>query len=145
MQAASPAEKGELRVAGGRIQLAPGLVISYVPQNPAGLSGDLRTYAKNRGLSLSLFMALLRKMDFSRLQFEEKMEDYSLGQKKKVLIAASLCEQAHLYIWDEPMNYIDIFSRRQIMELIQRYSPTMLLVEHDRDFAHHAATRMAGL
>lgn len=31
------------------------------------------------------------------------------------------------------------------MELIQRYSPTMLLVEHDRDFADHAATRMAGL
>lgn len=90
-------------------------------------------------------MALLRKMDFSRLQFEKKMEDYSLGQKKKVLIAASLCEQAHLYIWDEPMNYIDIFSRRQIMELIQKYSPTMLLVEHDRDFADHAATRMAGL
>ncbi len=145
MQAVLPAEARGLRITGGRIQLAPGLVISYVPQNPAGLSADLRTYAKNRGLSLSLFMALLRKMDFSRLQFEKKMEDYSLGQKKKVLIAASLCEQAHLYIWDEPMNYIDIFSRRQIMELIQRYSPTMLLVEHDRDFADHAATRMAGL
>ncbi len=33
------------------------------------------------------------------------------------------------------MNYIDIFSRGQIAGLIQKYSPTMLLVEHDRAFA----------
>ena len=69
------------------------------------------------------------------------MEDYSLGQKKKVLLAASLSQQAHLYIWDEPMNYIDIFSRDQIAGLIQKYSPTMLLVEHDRAFAEGVSTR----
>ena len=80
-------------------------------------------------------------MDFSRLQFEKPMEDYSLGQKKKVLLAASLSRQAHLYIWDEPMNYIDIFSRGQIAGLIQKYSPTMLLVEHDRAFAEEVSTR----
>ena len=40
------------------------------------------------------------------------------------------------------MNYIDIFSRRQIMELIRKYKPAMLLVEHDRDFADYAATRI---
>ena len=33
--------------------------------------------------------------------FEKKMEDFSAGQKKKVLIAKSLCEQAHLYVWDD--------------------------------------------
>ena len=36
--------------------------------------------------------------------FEKKMEDFSAGQKKKVLIAKSLCEQAHLYVWDEPLR-----------------------------------------
>ena len=70
-------------LAGGRIDLAPGLVLSYVPQDPGGLSGKLRDFARKRGLDLTLFMALLRKMDFSRLQFEKPMEDYSLGQKKK--------------------------------------------------------------
>lgn len=128
-------------LAGGRIDLAPGLVLSYVPQDPGGLSGNLRDFARERGLDLTLFMALLRKMDFSRLQFEKPMEDYSLGQKKKVLLAASLSRQAHLYIWDEPMNYIDIFSRDQIAGLIQKYSPTMLLVEHDRAFAEGVSTR----
>lgn len=51
-----------------------------------------------------------------------------------MLIAGSLCQQAHLYIWDEPLNYIDIGSRMQIETLIRQHMPTMLLVEHDRAF-----------
>ena len=35
-----------------------------------------------------------------------------------MLIAGSLLTQAHLYLWDEPLNYIDVFSRMQLEELI---------------------------
>ena len=126
----------------GKINLAGGLVISYVAQDTSGLAGTLREYARIHEIDETLFLALLRKLDFSRAQFEKRIEDYSQGQKKKVLLAGSLCQKAHLYIWDEPMNYIDIFSRRQIMELIRKYKPAMLLVEHDRDFADYAATRI---
>ena len=59
-----------------------------------------------------------------------------------MLIAKSLCEQAHLYVWDEPLNFIDIYSRRQIEQLIAEYTPTMLLVEHDRVFQDAAATKI---
>ena len=68
------------------------------------------------------------------------MEDYSEGQKKKVLLAASLATPAHLYIWDEPLNYIDVFSRMQIETLLLEYQPTMLFVEHDAAFVRRAAT-----
>ncbi len=83
---------------------------------------------------MHLFLALLRKLDFPRVQFEKDMSCYSEGQKKKVALAASLLTRAHLYIWDEPLNYIDIFSRMQLAELIRTYRPAMLLVEHDRSF-----------
>ena len=69
------------------------------------------------------------------------MACYSEGQKKKVLIARSLCEEAHLYIWDEPLNYIDVFSRLQIEELVSKYRPTLLFVEHDRVFREKTATK----
>lgn len=59
-----------------------------------------------------------------------------------MLIAASLMTPAHLYIWDEPLNYIDVFSRMQIEELIQQFQPTMLLVEHDVQFREKIATRV---
>lgn len=58
-----------------------------------------------------------------------------------MLIAKSLCEHAHLYIWDEPLNYIDLISRIQIEELLLKYQPTILFVEHDRTFSEHIATK----
>ena len=81
-------------------------------------------------------------MDMGREQFEKNMEDFSEGQKKKVLIASSLVTPAHLYIWDEPLNYIDVFSRMQIEKLILEFKPTMLLVEHDVRFREKIATEI---
>lgn len=77
-----------------------------------------------------------------RVQFEKNMEGFSEGQKKKVLIASSLMTPAHLYIWDEPLNYIDVFTRMQIEELLLKYQPTMLLVDHDESFCNRIATRI---
>lgn len=118
----------------GKIEIASGLIISYVPQDSSFLKGNLMEYVRSCDLDTSIFLALLRKLDFGREQFEKNMEEYSAGQRKKVLIARSLCEKAHLYIWDEPLNYIDVFSRMQIEELLKEYRPTILLVEHDKVF-----------
>ena len=52
---------------------------------------------------------------------------------------------AHLYIWDEPLNYIDVFSRKQVEKLIEEFGPTMLVVEHDRRFREKIATRVLDL
>lgn len=126
----------------GTVTTAGGLMISYVSQDTGHLHGTLAEYAEREGIDLSVFLALLRKLDFSRVQFEKPIEDYSGGQKKKVLLAGSLCKQAHLYIWDEPLNFIDVFSRMQLENLILQFRPTMLLVEHDRAFVENVATKV---
>lgn len=125
----------------GELQAASGLLVSYVSQDTSHLRGSLDGYIERIGADESLMKALLRQLDFDRIQFEKNMEEYSEGQKKKVLIAGSISQRAHLYIWDEPLNYIDIFSRMQIEKLIRQYRPTMLLVEHDRFFADECDTR----
>ena len=81
-------------------------------------------------------------MDFPREQFSKDMKEFSEGQKKKVLIASSLITPAHIYIWDEPLNYIDVFSRIQIEKLLNEYMPTMILVEHDVKFKEKIATKI---
>lgn len=121
---------------------AKGLKISYISQDTSGLKGSLREYAIAWGVEESLLKMVLRKLDFSRDQLELPMETFSQGQKKKVLIARSLCEQAHLYLWDEPLNYVDVYSRMQIEELILKFQPTMVLIEHDRVFAEKVADRI---
>ena len=126
----------------GTLETASRLVISYVPQDASGLRGGLRDYAAGYGLDESLFLAILRKLGFERVQFEKDMGDYSAGQKKKVLLARSLCQSAHLYVWDEPLNYIDVLSRIQIEELLQAFRPTLLFVEHDRVFCENIATKV---
>lgn len=125
----------------GTLQIASNLKISYVAQDTSYLRGSLDDYANEMKVDISLFKAILRKMDFSRLHFEKDISTFSEGQKKKVLIARSLCEEAHLYVWDEPLNYIDVFSRIQIEKLILDFSPTILFVEHDATFLDKIATK----
>ena len=66
-------------------------------------------------------------------------------KKKKALIASSLSEKAHILIWDEPLNYVDVISRIQIEELLLKYTPTILFVEHDRAFCETIATHTVRL
>ncbi|EPY2275530.1 Lsa family ABC-F type ribosomal protection protein [Clostridium sporogenes] len=129
----------------GTFRKASQLKISYVSQDTSHLRGNLTDYATDNDIDESLFKAILRKLDFSRVQFEKDMSDFSGGQKKKVLIAKSLCEKAHLNIWDEPLNFIDVISRMQIEELLLEYSPTILFVEHDSEFCKNIATKIVEL
>ena len=129
----------------GVCETASGLVISYVNQDTSQLRGDIPAFCERRNLDRSLFCAILRQLDFDRVQFVKRMEDYSEGQKKKVLLAASLLTPAHLYVWDEPFNYIDVFSRMQIEKLILEYRPTMLFVEHDARFRENVSTKIVNL
>ncbi|MBR5637274.1 MAG: ABC-F type ribosomal protection protein [Pseudobutyrivibrio sp.] len=125
----------------GELSVAPNLVVSYITQDTSHLKGSLKDYASQNGLDYSLLLSILRQLDMSRVQFEKNIEDFSEGQKKKVLIAGSLLTSAHLYIWDEPLNYIDVFSRMQIEKLIEEYQPSMLIVEHDVRFREKLATK----
>ena len=129
----------------GSVQLGSGLVVSCIRQDTGHLQGRLSAYARSYGIDESRFKAILRKLDLPREQLEADMSSFSGGQKKKVLVARSLCEQAHLYIWDEPLNFIDVLSRMQIEQLLLDCRPTLLFVEHDRRFCDAVATRRISL
>lgn len=137
--------RGEPITYTGTIQVSSGLKISYVSQDTSYLKGTLSELADESEIEESLFKTILRKMGFERIQFEKKIETFSEGQKKKVLIAKSLCEKAHLYIWDEPLNFVDLYSRIQIEQLIQKFMPTMIFVEHDKLFRDQIATKIVQL
>ena len=136
---------GEVAADAGRVWRGGGLRISVVPQDASFLRGDLRALARERGADVTQFFTILRKLGFSRTHLEADAAELSDGQKKKALLALSLCESAHLYIWDEPLNYIDALSRVQIEDLILRCQPTLLFVEHDMAFVRRVATRTVRL
>ncbi|AFA47084.1 ribosomal protection-like ABC-F family protein [Acetobacterium woodii] len=121
------------------------LTLSHIPQETGFLKGDLRRYAQDQNLNESLFKTILQKLGFSREQFEKDLASFSEGQKKKVYLARSLCQPAHLYLWDEPLNHIDVLSRIQIETLLLQTPPTMVFIEHDRSFIDQVATKIIEL
>ena len=129
----------------GEVWLGNGLKISYVNQDTSGLRGKLTDFARESGIDESLYLAMLAKLDVPKAQMEKDMSALSAGQKKKVLLARSICEPMHLHIWDEPMNYIDIISRMQIEAVLKEYQPTILFVEHDKAFCENVATKVVEL
>lgn len=124
----------------GSIFKAPGLTISHLEQDASGISGSLDDYAETHGVDPDLMRAILAKLDFSRREFLSGIETYSEGQKKKVMIACSLSKPANLFIWDEPLNFVDILSRVQLEKLLSDNAPAMLLAEHDRYFCENTGT-----
>ena len=118
------------------------LKISYISQKYDWLCGTLIDFAKENNIDQTRFLTMLIKLGFSRNQFDDNIENLSAGQKKKVLIAKSLCEEANLYVWDEPLNYIDVISRIQIEEMLKESEITLIFVEHDNAFIRNISTKI---
>ena len=129
----------------GKINIANDLKISYVSQSTECLNGNLKDFAYANKVDEGIFKAMLVKMGLSQTDFDTNIQDMSEGQKKKVLIAKSISEQANIYIWDEPLNYIDILTREQIEEVILKHKPTLIFVEHDETFIEKVATKIVNL
>ena len=123
----------------GIVNIPKDLKISYIPQTFDNLQGNISNFATENKIEEPLLRSILNKLGFDKNDFSTNIKDMSQGQKKKILIAKSLSEKAHLYIWDEPLNYLDIFSRIQLEELLDTYKPTMIFVEHDISFQNKIA------
>lgn len=102
-------------------------------------------FAQINQIDEGIFKAMLVEMGLLQSNFDTNIQDMSEGQKKKVLIAKSISEQANIYIWDEPLNYIDILTREQIEDRILNCNPTIIFVEHDEKFIEKVATKIINL
>ncbi len=129
----------------GNLNITNELKISYVSQSTENLKGNLKDYARENNVDESIFKAMLSKMGVGNEEFDRDISQMSEGQKKKILIAKSISESANLYVWDEPLNYIDILTRMQIEEAIFRYRPTIIFIEHDETFVNKVATKIIKL
>ena len=129
----------------GTFYRAPGLEQNTVPQQTHHLRGGLRDLARQQQVEESLLLALLRQMGLERRHLERPVEQMSEGQRKKVLLALAFCRPYMLYLWDEPMNYIDVITRMQLEEAVQDSRATMVFVEHDSAFVRHTATKTVEL
>ncbi|WP_438717083.1 ribosomal protection-like ABC-F family protein [Enterococcus sp. AZ109] len=129
----------------GTIFLPKGLKISCVRQRYEDNQGMLKEFALQEGLNYPVFLSNLHKLGMERNVFNNRIENMSMGQRKKVELAKSLSQPANLYFWDEPLNYLDVFNQQQIIRLVQQVCPTMLVIEHDQHFVKEIGSKKLSL
>ena len=129
----------------GEILMSDKVSMSTVRQIHEDNMGMLKDFATAKAIDYTLFLNNLRILGFERDVFLVEIEKMSYGQQKKVELAASLGRLAELYIWDEPLNYLDVFNQQQIETMIHTFKPTMLFVEHDAKFVKNVATKVIEL
>lgn len=122
----------------------PDLSFSWVHQHNHA-TGTLKAFAERRHLNYQALLNNLKKLGLERSSFTTPIEALSMGQQKKVALAASLVTPANLYVWDEPLNYLDLFNQDQLADSILAAQPTLLFVEHDEAFVNRVATKVISL
>ncbi|KRM55002.1 ribosomal protection-like ABC-F family protein [Lacticaseibacillus sharpeae] len=125
----------------GEIDLAQSASRALVRQQYADNKGLLPAFAEARKLNFQDLLNNLHKLGVERSVFNVPIEEMSGGQQKKVELAASMATTAAFYIWDEPLNYLDVFNQDQIIQVLKQVQPTMLFTEHDTHFIDAVATK----
>ncbi|MDR1678095.1 MAG: ATP-binding cassette domain-containing protein [Deltaproteobacteria bacterium] len=132
-------------ILGGSLRLPKGLILSYVPQRLQTLALTISELCQEKGVEETKVKSLLHYLGFDRAALSAKIHELSQGQLRKLILASSLASQAHLYLWDEPLDFLDLFSRDQIEDLILESQPSLIIIEHDLTFIDRVASGILDL
>jgi len=92
----------------------------------------------NIGVIRNLCAAFLFQGD----DVDKRIAHLSGGEKSRVVLATLLAQPLNFLILDEPTNHLDIQSREVLLEALQKFTGTVILVSHDRHFLRLLVNRV---
>ncbi len=129
----------------GAVTMQPRLKIQRVCQQPRWTQGLLRTKLATAEADEARFRQIMAALGVRGQVLDQPLEHLSQGQLRKVELARAFTQPAHLLLWDEPLNYLDVETRERVAQAMLQTSAGMLFVEHDERFVDAVATRRVRL
>ena len=126
----------------GQVIRQNGLKLAFVPQNPVFPDGaDIRSYALESGTDES-WQVESNLTELGITDFDQKIEQLSGGQKRRVVLAKILAGNFDVLLLDEPTNHLDQEMITWLEEYLRSYRGTVLMVTHDRYFLDRIVRRI---
>jgi ATP-binding cassette, subfamily F, member 3 len=88
------------------------------------------------------YRSLLGAFLFSGDDVDKKIKILSGGEKARVALAKTIVSKANFLMLDEPTNHLDIHSVELLVESLNKYEGTIVLVSHDRYFISKCANKI---
>jgi ATP-binding cassette, subfamily F, member 3 len=85
---------------------------------------------------------LLGGLLFQGDQVFKKVSVLSGGERSRVALARCLATPSNFLALDEPTNHLDIDARENLLQALQQYPGTLLLISHDRYFLERLADQV---
>ena len=133
----------------GKLRLAAGIAPLYFDQRRESLDPEAtlwRTLVPGGGDSIMVHgrqrhvVAYLRDFLFDEGQARQPVKSLSGGERNRLLLARLFARPGDLIVLDEPTNDLDMETLDLLVEVLDDYAGTLILVSHDRDFLDRLAT-----
>jgi ATP-binding cassette subfamily F protein 3 len=86
------------------------------------------------------YRTLLGCFLFGGDDIDKKIKVLSGGEKARVALAKTIVSKANFLMLDEPTNHLDMHSVDLLIEALNRYEGSMIIISHDRHFISKTAT-----
>lgn len=99
-------------------------------------------YSANPKMPYANVRAICGAMMFSKDNAEKKISLLSGGEKSRVMLGQILARNVNLLFLDEPTNHLDMESIESLIEALQRFEGSVIIVTHSEELLRRVANRL---
>lgn len=133
---------GELQADSGKRRIAPSSNVGYLEQNfdslPQGSVHDIL----QRRFCLSAEEAAIELHKIGLAPYDAQIENYSIGQKRRLQLLFLKLQRCNVLLLDEPTNHIDLITLEELEEAFLSFAGAIVAATHDKRFINRIGSKI---